>query len=233
MKRLFGILSIVAVVLSGCKHPLPKPMPDFPIDPNLPEGCDPNTIYFQQQVLPIFQSSCAVPGCHDSESHQDGVILNSYENIINTGDIEAGNPWDSEVYENITETDPDDIMPPSPYASLTPHQINTIFFWIQQGAQNNSCEGTGCDLSNVTFSGSVQPIISTHCQGCHSGNNPQVPSPLTNYAQIKAIADNGMLWGSINWGGGVYTNMPYNGTQLSACKKDIIKAWIDAGAPNN
>jgi len=221
------------MLAAACKHPVPEKLPDFPVDPNLPEGCDPQTIFFQQQVLPIFQSSCAVPGCHDAVSQQNGIILDSYDNIVSTGDIEAGNPNAGDIYEVITEADPDDVMPPSPYNSLTQQQISTIFYWIQQGAQNNSCEGEGCDLSNVTFSGKVQPIIAAHCQGCHSGATPQGNLLLTNYDQIRAIAENGSLWGSINWGGNDFTDMPYNGTQLSQCKKDIIQTWLDAGAPNN
>jgi uncharacterized membrane protein len=233
MRPLFGMVLFCSFVLSSCKHPLPEKLPDFPVDPNVPEGCDPQVIYFQQQVLPIFQSSCAVPGCHDSETHEEGIILDSYANIINTGEITAGDPGEGDIYEKITETDPDDVMPPSPYAALTTQQINTIFYWIQQGAQNNSCEGTGCDLTNVTYSGKIKPIIDLSCKGCHSGPSPQGNIAITNYTQLKSIADNGSLWGSINWGGGDFTDMPYNGTQLSACKKDIINTWLDAGAPNN
>ena len=76
--------------------------------------CSPDTVYFQQQVLPIFISNCSLSGCHDAASHQDGVVLTNYQSIMNTGEIEPGDPNDSEVYEKITENDNDDRMPPPP-----------------------------------------------------------------------------------------------------------------------
>ncbi|MBK8981159.1 MAG: c-type cytochrome [Ignavibacteria bacterium] len=50
--------------------------------------CDPNIIYFKQDVLPLLQSNCAKSGCHNEESQKHGVILTSYENLIRTVEIE-------------------------------------------------------------------------------------------------------------------------------------------------
>ena len=110
-------------------------------------------------------------------------------------------------------------------------EINLITTWIQQGAQNNSCT-SDCDPAAFTFATTIQPMIQTHCQGCHSGNNPSAGLSLTNYNQIQTIALNGSLIDSINATGG-FTLMPYQSNALSDCKKQQLQAWVDAGAPNN
>lgn len=50
--------------------------------------CDPDSVYFKQQILPILQSNCAKSGCHNEESRKHGVVLNSYQNLMSTVEIE-------------------------------------------------------------------------------------------------------------------------------------------------
>jgi len=230
---------LAAVTISSCQHdpylpdgwvpPIDPPVdtPGQPLDP-----CDPDSVYFTNTILPLLNSSCAIPGCHDAGTAEDGVILTSYSLIISTGDIVPGNPSASEVYENITEDDPDKVMPPpgSGVPPLTPDQIMDIFTWIQQGAQNNGCDG--CDTTAVTFSGSIFPLIQTTCTGCHSGPSPQGGLSLTNYAQVAASANSGILMNSLNGTGGIVP-MPFNQPTLSDCAKRTVQIWIEDGTPNN
>lgn len=236
------ILSVSAIVtIISCKHEIPDGntsggVPDGTGNGNgnnpPPSACSPDTVYFQQQVLPIFISNCALSGCHDAGSHQDGVVLTSYSSIINTGDIEPGDPSDSEVYEKITEDDSDDRMPPPPRPRLTTEQVALIRKWIQQGAKNNSCESATCDTSNVTYSGAIRSIITNKCQGCHSGPSAGGGYDYTTYAGVKARVNDGSLLGAVNHVPG-YSPMPKNGNKLSVCELTQIKKWIDAGAPDN
>jgi len=233
------LLMAVALVLSACQHDpfIPDgwvPPVEPPIDtPNQPlDPCDPDSVYFTNTILPLLNSSCAIPGCHDAGTAEDGVILSSYSLIISTGDIVPGNPSASEVYENITEDDPDKVMPPpgSGVPPLTPDQIMDIFTWIQQGALNNGCDG--CDTASVTFSGSIFPLVQTACTGCHSGPSPQGGVLLTNFAEIAASANSGVLMNALNGTGGV-TLMPFNQPALSDCAKRTVQIWIEDGTPNN
>ena len=83
--------------------------------PNPPppsKPCDPDTVYFQTQILPIFVSNCAIPGCHDRTTAQDDVILTDYANILM--EIDPGDPESSDVYERLTDDDPEDLMPRNP-----------------------------------------------------------------------------------------------------------------------
>jgi hypothetical protein len=195
--------------------------------------CDPNTVYFQNQVLPILISNCAKAGCHDANSRQDGVELTSYQSVMNTvDDVTSTDPDDNDLLEVLLEDDADKRMPQPPNAPLTAGQINLIRTWINQGAQNQVCDENagGCDVAGVTFSGFVQPLIQTKCQGCHSGSAPSGGINLASYAGVQAAVQSGKLFNAItrtvNW-------MPQGGARLDDCTIDKVKAWIDAGAPNN
>lgn len=54
-------------------------------------------------ILPLVVSSCGTTGCHDQDSHKDGIILTDYPSIIRTGKIKPGDPNDSEFFETLTE----------------------------------------------------------------------------------------------------------------------------------
>jgi hypothetical protein len=192
--------------------------------------CDPDTVYFQNQILPFLAASCAQPGCHDAATAEDGVMLTDYFNIVTTGDVEPFDPNDSEIYETITDSDLDDRMPPAGEDPLSAEQIEMIYTWIAQGAQNNSC--SSCDTTEVTFSSTIYPLVEIKCQGCHSGNDPSSGLSLLDYGDISTIALNGAFYSSVT-GTNSYTQMPYNSNPLPACEVDLIQSWIEAGAPNN
>lgn len=243
---IFGIGLWLSV--PSCKHePLFEDPIDNPIDTtsNPPDTmtvdtsntgipCDPDVIYFDQDILPLLQSNCAFSGCHDAASAQDGVILESYETVIQTADVEAFNLNDSEIYEVLVDNDLDDRMPPAPTPALSQSQINIIANWILQGAEYLECDPNagGCDTENVSFSSFVKPLIESHCQGCHSGNAPSGGIDMTTHANIQVYANNGKLYGAIDHQAG-FEAMPQGGAKLDDCSIDKIKSWIDAGALDN
>lgn len=196
--------------------------------------CDPDVIYFETDILPLLHSNCAFSGCHDAASAEDGVILESYETVIATADVEPFNLDDSEIYEVLVDDDIGDRMPPSPTPPLSQDKIQLIALWILQGGQNLTCDPDlePCDAESVSYSMTVEPIISLYCEGCHSGNPPSGGIDLSTYDGLKGIADNGKLVGAISWDAG-FENMPKNADQLPSCEIDQIKSWVDAGALNN
>ena len=200
------------------------------------DPCDPDSVYFEQDLLPIFLSSCAFGGCHSANDHKDGVILINYSTVMSTGKVKPYDLNDSELYEVITENDEDDLMPPPPYAPLSTEQINLIAKWIMQGAKNLTCGDSTtisvCNTTNVTYSGIVRPILQNNCLGCHSGTSPSGNIALNTYSQVLATVNDGSFNGSITQATG-FTAMPLGLPALSACKIQQIQAWITAGAPNN
>lgn len=201
--------------------------------------CDPDTVYFQNQVLPLLQSNCAVSGCHDATTREEGVQLTDYSSIMKTGGVVVGDPNGSKLYTTLFGSGSDDksgksvledIMPPPPRAEFTIDQKNLVKNWILQGAKNNVCDA--CDTTNVSFKDNVFPLVETYCLGCHSGTSPGGGIYLRDYNDLVAVANNGKLWGSINFETG-YSPMPKNANKLSECQLATFRIWIDNGTPNN
>ncbi|HYC87116.1 MAG TPA: c-type cytochrome domain-containing protein, partial [Chryseosolibacter sp.] len=131
------LVSFIILVSQGCVHePLVPQNPGPEPGPVTDETCDPAVVYFQSEILPLLISNCAKGGCHDAATAEDGIILDSYANVMNSDVIEAGDPSDSELYEQITEDEPDEIMPPPPAEPLSSQQVAVIRSWILQGAKN-------------------------------------------------------------------------------------------------
>lgn len=100
---------------------------------------------------------------------------------------------------------------------------------------DNEEELYGCTVNatDVKYSSTITTLLSANgCIGCHSGTAPSGGINLSTHAAVKMVADNGKLYGAINHSPG-YVPMPQGGGKLPACDIKKIKAWIDAGAPNN
>ena len=199
--------------------------------------CDPNTIYFENDVFPIIKKNCAISGCHGGGTYSDGVNLESYQAIMNTGKVRPGQPDKSEIYEAITETKQSKVMPPLPQTRLTSQEINIISSWIIQGAKNNVCNTNygkpkACDSANTTYSGFVKKIIDNNCVSCHKGTAASGGIKLDTYDNLLINVNNGKFFGSLNWENG-YKKMPFNQNKLDTCTTNKIKNWIDNGAKNN
>jgi len=237
-----AVIVIGGLVLPACRHELGF----LPIDPTVPGDtvvvvppdavdtsgvpCNPDTVYFQNQILPMLVSNCAMSGCHSVASHKEGVITTDYAHIMQN--IKPFNLNQSKNYKVIITTNSGDRMPPPPAPAFTTEQKNLLKKWIEQGALNNGCnEGYGlCDTVNVTYTAFIQPLMAGYCQGCHGNNNPGGGIQLTSYAQVKSSAQSGKLYGSIAQEAG-YIAMPQNGLQLSGCQTSKVKAWITTGMP--
>ena len=117
------VLILLAVTFSSCRK-----------EPVLTPGTAP--VCFDQQVLPVIQSNCAMSGCHSGghELHD----LSSYDGIKSY--VIAGNPNKSKLYNVITAKGlVVKVMPPKPRPKLTVAQINLITIWILQGADHTTC----------------------------------------------------------------------------------------------
>lgn len=193
--------------------------------------CDPDKVYFERDIQPILRGSCAFAGCHDANTASDGVILEGYDNVIKTADIVPFNLGDSELYEVITENDPDKVMPPT--GKLENEKINLIAKWILQGATNETCDdSTECNTTAVSYQNFVKGVMSTSCNGCHGPGTGFGGVRTDSYSGLKSVVDRGRLYGAISWQQG-FSRMPQGQPQLDKCTIDKIKSWIDAGAQNN
>jgi hypothetical protein len=199
---------------------------------------NPDTVCFVQDILPVFQSSCALTGCHDAISHSEGYNLSTYISIMsNEEGIIPYNPGASKIYEVITSNESDDRMPPPPKAALTSAQITNIRDWILDGALNSDCPQNDCDtLSPISFSSQVFPILQNNCTSCHSSSPANGGVLLNNYQNVRDAAltqRNGtsLIAGAIRNLNG-FSQMP-PGSPMSTCSIRIIELWIEQGTQNN
>ena len=86
-----------------------------------------------------------------------------------------------------------------------------------------------CDT--ITFAKHIDPLIQTKCIACHgsqpSGNSVQ----LTSYGQVKAVSDDGRLYGVIIEGpSGGHQWMPLGAPNgLPEEEKNLFNCWISQG----
>jgi hypothetical protein len=140
--KIFLSLTLLAILttiswITSCTH-------DTKIS-DYPEIC------FARDVLPIFQNSCAISGCHDGRG-ESGMSLDNYTAISRT--VVPGNPGASSSYKAIIATWGENKMPPSQPLSLDNRTI--IRIWIEQGAGLTTCPanaGTGKNkITGINFS---------------------------------------------------------------------------------
>ncbi len=239
------VMGLFALQFSACVHEptmiAPNPMDSMPVDTTTIDtttsnlrACDPDTVYFQQDVLPILETSCAVGGCHDASSSAAGVILDSYENTIKTTAIKLSDPASSDIYARITTIDPNLKMPIPPAPPLLASEADLILKWIEQGAQDLVCDKLlDCDTADVSYANVVQPIlVERKCISCHDDDTPAAGLSFHTYDLLVVVAENGTLLGSIAHDPG-FAKMPPNAPKIPACEIAQISAWIDAGTPDN
>lgn len=98
-------------------------------------------VSFANDIQPIIASNCAMSGCHSGNGSSGGedelFPLTTYEEVIDEGDVRAGDAHGSKFYQVISNHTIENVMPPSPYPPLSDNQIKLIYLWIEQGAKNN------------------------------------------------------------------------------------------------
>lgn len=127
MKSSLFTLLIASFVFVGCHT-----------DPDLSAVPE---ISFSNDIQLILGSNCTMSGCHDDgQSHSGGDddedearSLTTYDDVMDYGDIVAGNSRRSKLYRCITNRD--QLMPPS--GPMATKDIQKIYLWIEQGAKNN------------------------------------------------------------------------------------------------
>ena len=118
----------------------------------------------------------------------------------------------------------------------------------------------GAQAPDTTLAALVQPIFSNHCIACHNGTNItgldlrvgksyeslmgssgtgqltfELPDQAPKYRVRPGSADSSYLYQKVSSptpkGSPTYVQMPQGGPYLSASDINIIKRWIEKGAP--
>jgi hypothetical protein len=127
MKQLLiyvGLIVTLGFGLTGCYKDII--LPDAAIDPDGP----PQAVSYNTDLKPLFNSSCALSGCHVNGAHKPYMTADvSYLQIVNGGFVNTVIPKESILYQKINGEMKEFI----PSAS----DRQKVYDWIRNGAPNN------------------------------------------------------------------------------------------------
>ncbi len=127
MKRLLiytGILLAMGFGLTGCYKDVI--LPDAVVDPDGP----PQPVSFSTTLAPLFNTNCALAGCHVTGGHHPYMSTGlAYIEIVNNGFVNTVVPKQSIIY-NMINGDMKTYIP-----SAVDRQ--RVYDWIRNGAPNN------------------------------------------------------------------------------------------------
>lgn len=228
--RIFSCLVATGACI-GCVHEPFEPELPQPSIPVYSGECSPDSVYFENHIVPILITRCGISSCHDNETYQSDLNLMDYQSLMASGVVVPGNAAESMFYQVLTGS-AEVSMPPAGEMTLTAHQKEQIAQWIDQGARHNACI-EACDTLSVSYALNVLPIIEDRCQWCH-GQGPNVAGGLllVGYGHISTAAMDGLLMNAILGQNG-YEPMPSVGPALTDCQVMLIQQWIADGAPQN
>ncbi len=230
MKKLSIVLIVLLFTISiGCVH---DPInPEMPIEPDeiVVSDCDSDSVYYENDILPIILANCTFQGCHIQNTEVESVT-NAYYDYLKRksvpGDPEASKLYTSLVTDNLSDLMPRDKDTKEPF-SLGEEKIGKIKKWIEQGALKNGC--SECGTTDFSFAGNINPIIQANCansNACHGEGSNQ--GEFTSYEGLSAVIENGLFEERVL----VIKDMPKGG-ELSECELSSIQKWINDGAQNN
>jgi len=127
MKRILiymGLVLAIGIGLTSCYKDII--VPKLEKDPDGP----PQAVSFKTELAPLFNTSCALAGCHVSGGHKPYMATDvSYLQIINGGFVNIALPKESTLYKMIYGE-------MSPYISSASDK-QKVYDWIRNGAPNN------------------------------------------------------------------------------------------------
>ncbi|SMO34635.1 hypothetical protein [Gracilimonas mengyeensis] len=107
------------------------------------EPVEPSEVSYQEDIQPIFNSTCGGSGCHINGS-TNGVNLTTYQQVMNSVGAVYGtdivipeDPDASPLVDKIEANPTNGSRMPLTGSYLTPSEINQIRSWIEGGALEN------------------------------------------------------------------------------------------------
>jgi len=123
MKNNFILILIFSLFLFSCEWEKLEPVAEMP-----------ENVSFANDLMPIFNLSCNMSGCHNAGGiPPDLTPENAYLNIIATSQVDTTDVENSKLYSRMSSTSSP--MPPS--GLLSEYSQLLVKIWIEEGAQNN------------------------------------------------------------------------------------------------
>jgi len=89
-----------------------------------------------------------------------------------------------------------------------------------------------CDLTNISWTSDVKPLIDQFCVACHRGSSPAAGLLLEDYQDVKASVLQGEFSIRINKPLSDPSKMPPNAI-IDSCSIEKMNIWIANGALDN
>ena len=210
-----------------------------------PVGIDKlKAVCFNTEILPIFKNSCGISGCHDGVNRKV-FVATSYESIMK--DVKPGNAKGSLVYKVLGRAY-GKIMPPN--RQLPIEQRMLIEIWIQQGAQNTTCDtaqipgpGPVTNKDTICFTQNILPILTSSCgiTGCHDAASHRGGYVLINYTTLTQHQgdivpfnpNSSHIYQVTTTGGEEGIMPPPPKSPLTSQQTETFRKWIAQGASNS
>ncbi len=208
----------------------PTPTPT----PTQSNGTQPST------NTPVLYSTLAntifVPKCVSCHSANGGTAagfydMTSYSNVMMR--VRAGNAFQSRLYSDTSANR----MPPAPRTFLTAAENQMIFDWISQGAKNDTGAITAAQVPAAiplaaTYASVSANVLVKHCISCHGPTVAYAGIKVDTYANVVRGVSPGNAANSAIYNSMAAGRMPTAG-KISAAELDVLRTWIQNGAPNN
>ena len=125
--------------------------------------------------------------------------------------------------------------------SFAPTRISSVIFLIILSLFHVGCyydnierkyNQSGCDLTSVSLTIVVKPLVDQFCVACHQGSSPAAGLLLEGYQDVKASVLQGEFSIRINKPLSDPLKMPPNAL-IDSCSIEKINIWIANGALEN
>lgn len=126
---------------------------------------------------------------------------------------------------------PDTLAEPTAVAEILPA--------TEAPAEPEPAPAPQADNASVSFSADVMPILQDSCISCHGGQRTSAGLDLKSYASLMSGGQDGL---AVIPGDAASSplvtlsesgKMPKRGSKLTPEQIQILKDWVNAGAPNN
>lgn len=202
---------------------------------------------FATQVKPVLEANCVA--CHKPDKAEGKLDLTTLAATLKGGTsgevLAPGKPADSTLYTSTTlAVDDDDLMPPAKKGGPLPKEITDVLkTWVAEGAKWP--EGATLEQRpRVDFVTDIQPILELNCVRCHNPESHKADLRLDTRELAFTSGDNAPSIVPFQpEKSSLYTFtvldpehdsfMPPKGKgdPLPKEKTELLKAWIEQGAP--
>lgn len=247
----WGLLSLVLVsVFMNCSPSIQITDPSAVGSAGLSSTSGQTLSSLATKTQAILQAQCF--SCHGVAASGGVTNITNLNHLQTSGLVVAGQPNSSSLLRSISEGR----MPPGQPMNAADEKV--IYDWIVAlGGSSSGGGGIGAPGGPIaggvvptptppvvggggggvviepTFTNVFNVVLQSRCLGCHQAGNAQAGVSYSNFTTTRQTVTAGNPNASALYTSIANNSMPRGGSALSAAEKELVRAWIAAGALNN